>query len=440
MAIFKKKSGESNQKSAKNMPTEFVEVVGYDLEANEIIAKRIEKEGEEVRIGFLPVQNPGKYARPEVEHFIGKKKKPRDMTTQPGGIMKLNRMGVSEDLTNGKLMVSWVDAWVRNPDEEFVLKGTASITYLAEKEALREDGTRGHKGLMTVLCDDRYSSVSRGDALSKRIWKGESPAMAESAADLTTKLANLIDKGLSAGVRFVDETAENGSRLAAAVVYPKYGVSPSDVVSSFISNLDEEALGKIGDSIKCEVIPAVSLQIGNDTAGELFTGKKADDKPSHMGKVRELFSSVIEQGSRTIQIPKFMDAGILVRLRTPKEGDPYLSVENINPHFGVQSVGIADAVISASTKNSTLFALKDVAGKEKQAKKQDAPKQGVPAQEPETSPEADVLDAEGPGGVDEFFGEAAQEDDLSSIFGDDDDLFGESEPVQQKQTQANRMR
>ena len=267
MAIFKKKSASSSNRSARNMPTEFVEVVSYDVEANEIIVKRIERNGEQVRVGFAPNENPGNYARPEVKHFTGKIRKPRDMTTQPGGIMKLNRQGITEDLTDGKLMVSWVDAWVRNPSEEFVLKGTASVTYLAPKEGFREDGTVGHKGLMTVLCDDRYADMSRDKVLSENIWKGEKPAMVESSADLATRLAELVSKNLSAGVRFIDNTAEKDSQLAAAVVYPRYGHSASDVVSAFISNLDEDALSRIGDSIRCEVIPAISLQIGNDTAG-----------------------------------------------------------------------------------------------------------------------------------------------------------------------------
>lgn len=425
MAIFKKKSASSNNRSARNMPTEFVEVVSYDVEANEIIVKRIERNGEQVRVGFAPNENPGNYARPEVKHFTGKIRKPRDMTTQPGGIMKLNRQGITEDLTDGKLMVSWVDAWVRNPSEEFVLKGTASVTYLAPKEGLREDGTVGHKGLMTVLCDDRYADMSRDKVLSENIWKGEKPMMVESSAELATRLAELISKNLSGGVRFVDETADDDAKLAAAMVYPRYGHSASDVVSAFISNLDEEALSRIGDSIRCEVIPAISLQIGNDTAGEMFTGQKADGKASHMAKIREMLTATIEQKERAIQIPKFMDVGILVRMRVPKQGDAYLSVENLTPLFGPQSNGIANAVLAATTASSAVFANSAPAakGEEKPAKPAEMEQ---PPTEPEQPVSNELSDASLPSseenlsGVDHFFGEdtIVPEDDLSDIFGD----------------------
>lgn len=451
MAFFKPKAATTGNKTPRNMPTEFVEVVSYDLPANEIVVRRIEKGGEEVRVGFVPEETPRKHARPETGHFCGKIKKPRDMTVAAGGILKLNRQGVTEDLTNGKLMVSWVDAWVRNPSEEFVFKGTGSVTYLAEKEGLRPDNTRGFSGLMTVLYDHRFQDISKGAVLTERIWKGEQPVTADSSADLATKIAHLVSKGLAAGVRFVDETATgDANRLAAAVVYPKHGHTASDIVSTFISNLDEDALSRIGDSIRCEVIPAVSLRIGNDTAGELLTGVNSEGKASHLGKVRELMSEVVEGQTQTFTVPKFMDAGVLVRVRVPTQGgDAYLSIENMAPLFGKQSVGIANAILAATTENSPLFAKTQATKNDKgNAAGSDTPDQPDQSGKHDAAPAQEPAAANAPADdLGDFFGSDAEPADMENLFGDaavatDDlsDIFGSDDGAAPSKPAPNRMR
>lgn len=352
MAFFKK----TDTNTVSRMPSELIQVLRY--EGNEIIAKRL-KDDTEVTVAFAPMEKAGNHARPEVAHFTGRVKKPRDMTAPAGSILKVDRSKITEDLTNGKMMISWATAWSRDPELEMVFKATSSITYLKEKEGVvREDGTKSYQGRLAVLMDDNFAEYADG-RLAEQLWKGEVPTLVESGQGLRERVQTLLEKGLAAGVRMSGE-GEEGFEVDAVVVYPKHNEAAEKVASEFMAAVSDEFVEQIGKSIQCEVIPAYGLAIGNDTAAALHSGVNSDGKPSPFEYVRQSFQGKIKSGDKERDIPAFKPALIKVHLRKSADQVPYLSVENIHPFWVREpALGMKNAILKAGTENSAYFSLKN---------------------------------------------------------------------------------
>lgn len=407
-----KSSGTSNSRTPSRMPSEMVQVIRY--EDNEIIARRM-KNGEEVRIAFAQLKNPPSKPRPEVAHLTGKIKKPRDMTAPAGSILKIDRDNVTEDMTDGKMMISWVSVWSRNPEEELVFKANASITFLKESDKVREDGTKSYKGLLTIVMDETFSDYSDG-RLGKDLWKGHSPAMAADAGELSKAIESLAAAGLSTGVRMCMQ-GDNGPDTDAVVLYAKYGVEPSKIASDFIASIQGNGIAeRIGQDIQCEVIPVFSMTIGNDTAAALSTGVNGEGKPSPMAFVRKSFQGTVTDNGNDRTIPRFMSAYVLARTRNAQSSGPYLSVENLSPNFsGKPALGISEAILAAKTQNSALFQVLA------QPQPESAPAASAPAP---AAPAAASVEPAAPSASTQEASSGAADDDLDPFGGDSPSLDG----------------
>lgn len=436
MAFFKK----TNSTTVSRLPSELIQVIRY--EGNEIIATRL-KDGTEVTVAFAPQEKAGKHARPEVAHFTGRVKKPRDMTAPAGSILKVDRNKVTEDLTSdGKMLVSWATAWSRDPKLEMVFKATSSITLLKEKEgAKREDGTQAYQGRLAVLMDDNFTEYADG-CLSEQLWQGEVPTLIENGDALRERVQTLLEKGLAAGVRMSGE-GEEGFEVDAVVVYPKYEVAPEKVAADFMAAVSEEFVAQIGQGIKCEVIPAYSLLIGNDTAAALHSGLNSDGKPSSLDYVRQSFLGKVKSGDKEREVPAFKPALIKVHVRTSADNQPYLSVENIHPYWVKDpALGMKNAIVKAKTGNSEHFILKSdeapAADPAKAAPEKTKPAETKPAAEAEP---AKVQSAE----AEHTLEDVPPQDDIPSFEeggldeGDWDSIFDDPEP-EGSTTSSPRMR
>lgn len=384
MAIMKKSFHAQNEN--RPLPSELVEVRGYDKEANEIDAIRLST-GEAVRVGFLPRDKVTNRARPEVKHFTGDIKKPRDMTAPAGSILLLDRLVEQKDDNGGlKLMAAWATALVRKPEEENIIKGNASITFLAEKQGVREDGTKGYKGLLTMIGDDRFMAVN-GSKLggSHPVLQGEKPVLAASLDEAKSAAEAMLAKGLNAGVR-----VRAGDDTASHCIYAKFQAEPAKLAAEFFNEIEPEIAQKIGSKdVACEVIPVVSLQIGSDTAGTLFTGMTSDGKESKSAAaIRQRFQGTVEtRTGEERKVPAFTDAIALLRVRHAQNGEPYFSVENLHPYWSKEPpLGINNAILRAHTENSAEFVVSAKQNAESTAKNEAA----APAPAPEKRESAAV--------------------------------------------------
>lgn len=425
MAIFKKnfKSSTGN----RVLPSELIEVRGYDEAANEIDAVRLAT-GEAIRVGFLEREKAGNFARPEVKHFIGKIRKPRDMSSPAGSILLIDR-NIERD---GKLYTSWATAWVRRPEEESVIKATASITFLAEKPGKREDGTKGYKGLLSVLVDDNFAGVNGSKlAGAHPILKGAKPVLAENEKAARDAAIALIESGVSAGIR-----VRAGDEVASHCIFARYQEDPVKLVNEFFNEIDEETRNQIGESVALEVIPVISLQIGNDTAASLYTGMTSDGKENKSAAAirRRFLGTVTTSTGEERSVPAFTNTMALLRVRHAANGTPYFSVENLHPHYSAKpALGINNAILAAATANSAQFVVKasndapasEVYGGAAPAAPAahaapEVPQAAAAPAEAFASDEAGGIDFSDDGGF--TFGEnegEMNESDLRALFGDD---------------------
>lgn len=431
MAIFKKsfKSSTGN----RVLPSELIEVRGYDEAANEIDAIRLST-GEAIRVGFLEREKAGNFARPEVKHFIGKIRKPRDMSSPPGSVLLIDR-NIERD---GKLYTSWATAWVRRPEEESVIKGSASITFLAEKPGKREDGTKGYKGLLTVVVDDNFAGTNDSKLAGEHpIIKGAKAVLADSDQAARDAAIALIEKGVSAGIR-----VRAGTEVASHCIFARYQEDPAKLVNEFFNEIDEDTRALIGKDVDLEIIPVISLQIGNDTAAALYTGMTSDGKENKSAAAirRRFLGSVLSKEGEQRDVPAFTNTLALLRVRHAANGAPYFSVENLHPQYSAKPIlGTSNAILSAATPNSARFVMQ--AAQEAQnapaAAAPAAPAAAAPAPAKAAEP-APVAQAAAPAAAAQASNEGVDfsdddgftfgdnegemnEDELRSIFGDMDD-------------------
>lgn len=428
MAIFKKSFKSST--GSRVLPSELIEVRGYDEAANEIDAIRLST-GEAIRVGFLEREKAGNFARPEVKHFIGKIRKPRDMSSPPGSVLLIDR-NIERD---GKLYTSWATAWVRRPEEESVIKGSASITFLAEKPGTREDGTKGYKGLLTVVVDDNFAGTNDSKLAGEHpIIKGAKAVLADSDQSARAAAIALIEKGVSAGIR-----VRAGDEVASHCIFARYQEDPAKLVNEFFNEIDEDTRAQIGNEVALEVIPVISLQIGNDTAAALYTGMTSDGKENKSAAAirRRFVGTVLNKDGEQRDVPAFTNTLALLRVRHAANGTPYFSVENLHPHYSAKpALGTGNAILAAVTPNSPKFVVQ--ATNEAEAAPS-APALAAPAPaQAKAAPVAQAAPVEAPAAVaqpsnegvdfaddDGFtFGDnegEMNEDELRSIFGDMDD-------------------
>lgn len=427
MAIFKKSFKSST--GSRVLPSELIEVRGYDEAANEIEAVRLST-GEAIRVGFLEREKTTNFARPEVKHFIGKIRKPRDMSSPPGSVLLIDR-NIERD---GKLYTSWATAWVRRPEEESVIKGTASITFLAEKPGKREDGTKGYKGLLTMVIDDNFAGTNDSKLAGEHpIIKGAKAVLADSDQGARAAAVALIEKGVSAGIR-----VRAGDEVASHCIFARFQEDPAKLVNEFFNEIDEETRAQIGNEVALEVIPVISMQIGNDTAAALYTGMTSDGKENKSAAAirRRFVGSVLTKEGEPRDVPAFTNTLALLRTRHAANGTPYFSVENLHPHYSAKpALGTGNAILAAVTPNSPKFVVQ--ATQDAQAAPA-APAPTAPAAAPAKAAEpvpvaqaaaapAAPVASEGVDFSDDdgfTFGDnegEMNEDELRSIFGDMDD-------------------
>lgn len=429
MALMKKTFKAANQKDYAG-PSRLIEVIDYD-EANNEIKARLLDEDREVTVAFAERDKAGKFARPEVQHFLGNIKKPRDMTAPPGSIIKIDRVVDQGD----KLVTAWATVWSRDPNMEMVFRGLSSISFLGEKDGMRSDGTKGYKGLLSVVYSEEYSDYSKDNTVSNMVWNHVVPYLAKNDATAQKAALAMLQRGLGAGIRM-----RHGEELGSHCIFNKGQGDPAAAVSEFFDNIVDEVREKIGAETVLEVIPVASLPIGNDTAAALFTGENADGKDDASAKaIRSRFQTEVTTKNGPRNVPSYVPALVMTRLRHTRAEKPvpYLSVEGLHP-FWVKdpAPGLSNAILAAKTASSDLFQLAtpDNEAQNDQAPAQPASQQ-APQQEqtPRAAPEesrVQTAPTQQPAAVatptrEPEPAQAAGDLSVNDIFGDDDDqVFG----------------
>lgn len=428
--IFKKKS---NSGGASHGGSEIVQVVGYDVEANEIDAIRLST-GQPVRVAYQDYEKKAdtKFARTEVKHLTGKVRIAGNNVAAPVGSLILCDRVQEKD---GKLYTSWTTAWVRKPDEQRVVSGLASITLLDENKGVeRDDGKTAYKGLMTVIGDDncKISDPKGCWAPATELLRGYTPTLADSAETAEKLMVKMLSDSIHVGVR-----VRVGDDVGSVYLISNFQGDHAKKASEFMGSLEDSVREGIGKDVSLEIIPIASIRIGNETAGELFTGQKSDGKKSSASVIRERFNGGETEHPRfgKRQIKAFVPALMMAHMRQSKDV-VYPSIENLHANYCAKpALGIQDAILVAATANSAIFKVAAQATADAAAAPADAPAAPAAAtpapaaaEKPDASAPAAAADSAAAAGDDTAFeNDGWQFDgnggdfDVASIFGHEED-------------------